>query len=147
VRSAIAQRFPECQVVGSNYPPSPVAVVGAKLVNAGMWSAIALTHAGDSISRAFGVTVPEFVDNLKGNKMGSTLGAWFIGNTLSQNMLNTGAFEVYYDGETIFSKIESHRLPSMPELMNDLTIAIERYQQKALGDTSEPAPAAAELPA
>jgi hypothetical protein len=52
---------------------------------------------------------------------------------------------VYYDGETIFSKIESHRLPSMPELMNDLTIAIERYQQKALGDTSEPA--AAELPA
>jgi len=33
----------------------------------------------------------------------------------------------------------------MPELMNDLTIAIERYQQKALGDTSEPA--AAELPA
>ena len=73
--------------------------------------------------------------------MGSTLGAWFIGNTLSQNMLNTGAFEVYYDGETIFSKIESHRLPSMPELMNDLTIAIERYQQKALGDTSEPAPA------
>jgi selT/selW/selH-like putative selenoprotein len=72
--------------------------------------------------------------------MGSTLGAWFIGNTLSQNMLNTGAFEVYYDGETIFSKIESHRLPSMPELMNDLTIAIERYQQKALGDTSEPAP-------
>jgi len=112
-----------------------------------MWSAIALTHAGDSISRAFGVTVPEFVDNLKGNKMGSTLGAWFIGNTLSQNMLNTGAFEVYYDGETIFSKIESHRLPSMPELMNDLTIAIERYQQKALGDTSEPAPAAAELPA
>lgn len=93
------------------------------------------------------MTVPEFVDNLKGNKMGSTLGAWFIGNTLSQNMLNTGAFEVYYDGETIFSKIESHRLPSMPELMNDLTIAIERYQQKALGDTSEPAPAAAELPA
>ena len=62
MRSAIAQRFPECQVVGSNYPPSPVAVVGAKLVNAGMWSAIALTHAGDSISRAFGVTVPEFVD-------------------------------------------------------------------------------------
>ena len=91
--------------------------------------------------------MPEFVTNLRGNKMGSTLGAWFIGNTLSQNMLNTGAFEVYYDGETIFSKIESHRLPSMPELMNDLTIAIERYQQKALGDTSEPAPAAAELPA
>ena len=140
MRSAIAQRFPECQVVGSNYPPSPVAVVGAKLVNAGMWSAIALTHAGDSISRAFGVTVPEFVTNLRGNKMGSTLGAWFIGNTLSQNMLNTGAFEVYYDGETIFSKIRSGRLPSMPEIMTGLEEAIDRRREP------ESAPAAAELP-
>ena len=140
MRSAIAQRFPECQVVGSNYPPSPVAVVGAKLVNAGMWSAIALTHAGDSISPAFGVTVPEFVTNLRGNKMGSTLGAWFIGNTLSQNMLNTGAFEVYYDGETIFSKIRSGRLPSMPEIMTGLEEAIDRRREP------ESAPAAAELP-
>ena len=122
--------------------------MGAKLVNVATWTTLALTHAGDSVSRAFGLaSVPDFVTNLQANKMGSTMGAWFLGNTLSQNMLNTGAFEVYYDGETIFSKIESHRLPSMPELMNDLTIAIERYQQKALGDTSEPAPAAGELPA
>ena len=123
--------------------------MGAKLVNVATWTTLALTHAGDSVSRAFGLaSVPEFVTNLQANKMGSTMGAWFLGNTLSQNMLNTGAFEVYYDGETIFSKIESHRLPSMPELMDELTIAIERYQQKALGDTSEPAPASLhELPA
>ena len=72
--------------------------------------------------------------------MGSTMGAWFLGNTLSQNMLNTGAFEVYYDGETIFSKIRSGRLPSMPEIMTGLEEAIDRRREP------ESAPAAAELP-
>ena len=38
--------------------------------------------------------------------MGSTMGAWFVGNTVSQNLLNTGAFEIYYDGEVIFSKLD-----------------------------------------
>ena len=101
--------------------------MGAKLVNVATWTTLALTHAGDSVSRAFGLaSVPEFVTNLQANKMGSTMGAWFLGNTLSQNMLNTGAFEVYYDGETIFSKIRSGRLPSMPEIMTGLEEAIDR---------------------
>ena len=79
--------------------------MGAKLVNVATWTTLALTHAGDSVVRAFGLAqAPDFVTNLQANKMGSTMGAWFLGNTLSQNMLNTGAFEVYYDGETIFSK-------------------------------------------
>ena len=118
--------------------------MGAKLVNVATWTTLALTHAGDSVSRAFGLaSVPEFVTNLQANKMGSTMGAWFLGNTLSQNMLNTGAFEVYYDGETIFSKIRSGRLPSMPEIMTGLEEAIDRRRERR---EPESAPAAAELP-
>ena len=118
-----------------------MAVVGAKLVNVATWTTLALTHAGDSVVRAFGLAqAPDFVTNLQANKMGSTMGAWFLGNTLSQNMLNTGAFEVYYDGETIFSKIRSGRLPSMPEIMTGLEEAIDRRREL------ESAPAAAELP-
>ena len=91
----IQQRFPGTEVVGSNFPPSAFAVAASKAVNLGTFAAMGLTHFGDQLCAALGATpTPEFVANLQSNKMGSTMGAWFVGNTVSQNLLNTGAFEV-----------------------------------------------------
>ena len=80
------------------------------------------------------------------NKMGSSAGAWFLGNTVSQNLLNTGAFEVFYDGEVIFSKLEQRRLPTIPEILDGLGDAIAaREGGGALGgaDANEALPDAA----
>ena len=70
------------------------------------------------------------------NKMGSSAGAWFLGNTVSQNLLNTGAFEVFYDGEVIFSKLEQRRLPTIPEILDGLGDAIAAREA---GRSAEPA--------
>lgn len=44
------------------------------------------------------------------------LGACFMCNVLSGNLLNTGAFEVSYNGAPVWSKIETGRFPDMDEM-------------------------------
>ena len=130
----ISQRFPGTEVVGSNFPPSAFAVAASKAVNVGTFAAMGLTHFGDQLCAALGApATPAFVANLQSNKMGSTMGAWFVGNTVSQNLLNTGAFEVFYDGEVIFSKHDTKRLPTIPEIMGGLESAMRRDPEGAAG--------------
>ncbi|EFN53349.1 hypothetical protein CHLNCDRAFT_58621 [Chlorella variabilis] len=52
------------------------------------------------------------------------MGAWFIGNTVRQNLLGTGAFEVSYDGTPIFSKLDTGRMPTLPELVAGIAEAM-----------------------
>ena len=130
----ILRRFPGTEVIGSNFPPSAFAVAASKAVNVGTFAAMGLTHFGDRLCSALGArATPAFVANLQSNKMGSTMGAWFVGNTVSQNLLNTGAFEVFYDGEVIFSKHDTKRLPTIPEIMGGLESAMRRDPEGAAG--------------
>ena len=126
VNQLIRQRYPGTEVVGSNYPPPATNVALSKLVSFGTMGAVATTFFGEKMFEMLGMPRPEFVVSMQSNKMGSCMGAWFLGNTISQNLLNTGAFEVYYDGEVIFSKLEQNRLPNLPEIMNGLESAMSK---------------------
>jgi len=44
------------------------------------------------------------------------LGACFMCNILAGNLLNTGAFEVTYNDQFVWSKIEAQRFPQLDEL-------------------------------
>jgi len=50
----------------------------------------------------------------------------FFCNMASGAMLNTGAFEVTYDGTPIWSKVDSGRFPNIEELKVALTNIVER---------------------
>ena len=43
---------------------------------------------------------------------------------MRQNLLSTGAFEVYYNGTTIFSKLDQNRMPTLNELVAGLAEAM-----------------------
>ncbi|PSC76151.1 seleno T [Micractinium conductrix] len=45
------------------------------------------------------------------------MGLWFIGNTVRQNLLSTGAFEVSYAGTPIFSKLATGRMPTLADVV------------------------------
>jgi hypothetical protein len=55
---------------------------------------------------------------------------------VSQNLLNTGAFEVFYDGEVIFSKKALGWLPTIPEIMGNLEVAMNGDNKLAHGSGS-----------
>ncbi|ETW02871.1 hypothetical protein H310_05343 [Aphanomyces invadans] len=48
-------------------------------------------------------------------------GVLMVLGSVSQSMLTTGAFEVFYNDELIFSKIQANRWPSMQELVQLLS--------------------------
>jgi len=56
---------------------------------------------------------------LEANQM-PVLGVCFLCNIVSGNLLNTGAFEVSYNGQQVWSKIETGRFPQMEELRDAL---------------------------
>ena len=45
---------------------------------------------------------------------------YFLCNTIEQQLMATGAFEITMDGQHLWSKLESGRLPSLPELFSML---------------------------
>jgi len=60
---------------------------------------------------------------LEDNQM-AILGVCFMCNIFASNLLNTGAFEVYYNGERLWSKIETGRFPDIQELRGSLETAM-----------------------
>ena len=59
--------------------------------------------------------------HLHGNdKMHSMLTIHFVGNLLRQNFGNTGAFEIYYDGDVVFSKLKEKRMPRLEEIVDGI---------------------------
>ena len=53
-------------------------------------------------------------------------GALFACNILGGKLVNTGAFEMTYRGETVWSKLESGRFPTLPELVDAVVVAARK---------------------
>jgi len=123
--------FPELtgKVHGTVYPPSKLAQV-VSTITGGMWFAgLALLFAGDTIMPMIGFTEePVLYKYMKENKM-LVGGALFIANNIGNGMLSTGAFEVYYNGELIFSKLKTGQVPRVEDIIYALEAAgLERLQ-------------------
>merc|ERR1711924_428476 len=84
-----------------------------------------------------GVLPEPYAKFLETNQM-PILGVCFLCNIVSGNLLNTGAFEVSYDGQPVWSKIETGRFPAMEELKEALTTVMS-------ADAKMAAPAAQEV--
>jgi hypothetical protein len=42
-----------------------------------------------------------YLDSVAANRFGTGVGVWFVGNMLTNQLISTGAFEVYYDGRLV----------------------------------------------
>ena len=141
MKRALEAHFPDLQVVGTNYPPgaphtphvpvsaalnahraaaAPLKALAARAASTASMSAIVFTLAGDRIFPALGMAPPGFVKMLQDSKLQSCAAAWFLGNTVQQNLISTGAFEVYYDGAVVFSKLASGAAPHLAAIVRDV---------------------------
>lgn len=77
---------------------------------------------GDSILGTFGIKLPkiELLENMKQNKFGSCIFVWMIGNMLISSMSNSGAFEIAYDGQMVFSKLDAGRMPNVNDIIEGI---------------------------
>ncbi len=62
----------------------------------------AMVFAGDKVFQYLNVAPPAwYTQNVATNRFGYAMGVWFFGNTIVTNLQNTGAFEVYFDGQLV----------------------------------------------
>jgi selT/selW/selH-like putative selenoprotein len=133
VSQLVAQRFPGVEVIGSSYPLPVFNQAAATAVVAGRNVALAVALAGDQIFGFFNMpTPPWYTANIVPNRMGWCLGAWFLGNAGYNMLTATHAFEIYANGQMVFSKLAAGRLPTGEELMNGLGAALRAERRASI---------------
>uniref|UniRef100_A0A7S2TTQ7 Selenoprotein T n=1 Tax=Lotharella oceanica TaxID=641309 RepID=A0A7S2TTQ7_9EUKA len=95
---------------------------------------IALAAAGDSVFGSLGITPPSFYPALKENRWTAGIAAWIVGNIVSANLLNTGAFEIKYGDRVVFSKLQQGRMPSVKEVLDGLQREMELHLDENIHD-------------
>jgi selT/selW/selH-like putative selenoprotein len=116
VRDLVKNRYPNVQVIGTNYPVPANKLLLSRLFTMVQLAICALTLFGDGISSMLQTDSPDWLKSMNNNKMSICMVTWFLGNIFAQNLLNTGAFEIAFDGQMIFSKLDEHRMPSVSEM-------------------------------
>lgn len=99
------------RVSGAHWPAGALATAVGRFVSwarALCWGGIFL---GERAYARLGVETPELIKSVSDNKLQAALMVFWISNIVAANAMNTGAFEVFYDGELVSSKLASKTLP------------------------------------
>jgi selT/selW/selH-like putative selenoprotein len=109
------------KISGDVYPPAFHAVVLANIASSLWMGGLIAVFGGSAICQAIGVPEPQLLRSIQGNKM-MFLGGLFVLNNMANGMLATGAFEVYFGDELVFSKLTSNRFPSAQDIIQQFSM-------------------------
>lgn len=110
------------KIYGSNYPPSYKAVIIAQITQVIWLAGIVGLMFGETIINSLGIQEPAWFKEMNKNKV-ATFAFLFIINTFGNSQLATGAFEIYYNEQLIYSKLSTGKLPNGEDLVNALALA------------------------
>lgn len=117
MKNMLETQFPGVNVVLANYPPPFPKRLLSKLVPIVQFGMIGIIVAGEQIFPRLGFAVPPpWYYSLRANKFGSMASTWLLGNFIQSFLQSSGAFEVYCNGELVFSKLKENRFPGEIEL-------------------------------
>ena len=119
MRHSIQLKHPDVEVHGENYPAKPIYAAAAKFVGVLWILGIAFAVLNEKLFSLLGVKNlmgEELIRKMVDNKM-MVLGGLFMLNNLSQNLIATGAFEVYFDGEIVHSKLDTGTVPTVEQIL------------------------------
>ncbi|XP_009769442.1 selT-like protein [Nicotiana tabacum] len=117
MKNMLENQFPGIHVVLANYPPPLPKRLLSKVVPVFQFGVIGLVMGGEQIFPRLGFAVPPpWFYHLRANRFGTMATTWLLGNFFQSMLQSSGAFEVYCNGELIFSKLKENRFPGEIEL-------------------------------
>lgn len=138
VEQLAQRRFAGMEVIGSSYPIPDWKAALLKAAQATQFALLGMCIFGEQAFRALGVPPPElYVRHVAPNKLGAGIGVWFVGNMLVNSLQQTGAFEVYFDGTRVFSKLEQGRMPTLEELFGPIDKIVQRMRSDLHAEHAE----------
>lgn len=116
--------FPDTvgKVSGSVDRPPEFWIMISQLTSLLQICGMAFVVLGDSLLETFGLSpanTPKWLASVKENKIGVFFVLFFL-NNYANSHLSTGAFEVVYNGRTVFSKLEVGRMPTVDEVLRGM---------------------------
>ena len=97
-------------------------VFAAQAAGMAQVACVALLLGGEKVFQLFGAATPDWYHGVAENKM-MAFGAVWMANNVAAQMVATGAFEIYVNGNIAYSKLETGRLPTA----GDIVKGMERY--------------------
>ncbi|KAJ4837686.1 hypothetical protein Tsubulata_013495 [Turnera subulata] len=117
MKNMLESEFPGVQVILANYPPPLPKRILSKVVPVVQFGVIGIIMGGEQIFPRLGfATPPQWYYSLRANRFGSIASTWLFGNFFQSFLQSSGAFEVYCNGELVFSKLMENRFPGEIEL-------------------------------
>ena len=120
VKELIQTDFPGLEVIGEEYPPGPINKLLSRVCSGLQFGLIALNIAGDRIFQGLGIAEPGFYRYMKERKMIAFFFIFIIGNNLSSYFWSTGAFEITFRDQVVFSKLKMNRMPYVQEILENI---------------------------
>ena len=137
MRQIVNEKYPGVEVLHSNYPVAPAKLALAKGLSMAQMGFIGVVLAGEPALRMIGIANnPSWFDAVQENKIGACMGAWVIGNSVVSSLYSTGAFEVYFDGQRVYSKLETGNINAQA-LFANLDVAVQAYTAERTAPTKQ----------
>ncbi|KAI1730569.1 rdx family domain-containing protein [Ditylenchus destructor] len=113
----IQDKYPGVVIEGGNFPPSTPKALFSQFIGVAKIALIVMVIMGRDPFQSMGMTTPTVFTWMLNNKLSSCLMMFMLSNSIEGMLMSTGAFEIYFGEEQIWSKLESGRVPSPVELL------------------------------
>ena len=115
----IESKNPSVTVTGDEYPAPTLNQYAASFVGYAQTAIITLAVFGETIMQKLGIEAPELAKTFFEKKTMLCLITFLVGSIVKTQLLSTGAFEIYFDDEVVFSKLQTGEPPTM-EILESL---------------------------
>lgn len=118
ISKLLQSRFPGIIVEGEIHQPNWFRSQIVNLIFISKIAVLAMIYMEYNPFTYLQMPTPSVWTFLSTNKVSSSLLIMFFANSIESNMLSTGAFEIFYnDNMPIWSKLQTGRMPTGPELL------------------------------
>lgn len=110
-------RFSDIKIEAGNYPPPQAYQVIASIISITKFLLIGCILAGLNPFPSLGMDTPQLYLWARENTIYAVMMTFFICNAIETQLISTGAFEVSLNDVTVWSKLQSGRIPRVEELL------------------------------
>ena len=132
VAKFLDDKFPgQLEIDGGLYPAPPIAETLGHVVAILQLIGVAwMVLGGDKLLRMVGFrNLPGFYWTIQDNAVPMAMFLFLIAPQLLAGFANNGAFEIYLEDQTIFSKLNTGRLPTVDDLVPPLVATGLQYSE------------------
>lgn len=117
MRNFLEERYADqlTSIEAEQYPPPTYALVATQLAGFAQLATVVVLMGGEKVFEMLGVPTPSWYGVVAENKM-MTFGIVWLVNNMANQLIATGAFEIFVGETRVFSKLEMGRLPTVSEI-------------------------------